>query len=44
MYVKKGIDDNPEQQLPFSESSKSGGIVNAYNALLMAAKIVNEKK
>ena len=36
--------ENPEQQLPFSELSKSGGIVNAYNALLMAEEVVERKK
>ncbi|WP_299767075.1 S8 family serine peptidase [uncultured Dokdonia sp.] len=36
--------ENPEQQLPFSELSKSGGIVNAYNAMLMAEEYVKKKK
>jgi len=36
--------ENPEQQLPFSELSKSGGIVNAYNALLMAEQVVKGKE
>ncbi|WP_299767077.1 S8 family serine peptidase [uncultured Dokdonia sp.] len=36
--------ENPEQQLPFSELSKSGGIVNAYNAMLMAEAFVKRNK
>ncbi len=36
--------ENPDQQLPFSELSKSGGIVNAYNAMLMAEEYVKKKK
>ncbi len=36
--------ENPDQQLPFSELSKSGGIVNAYNAILMAEAYVKKKK
>ncbi len=36
--------ENPEQQLPFNELSKSGGIVSAYNALLMGEAHVNAKK
>ena len=36
--------ENPDQKVPFSSLSKSGGIVNAYNALLLAEKVVNEKK
>lgn len=36
--------ENPEQQLPFSELSKSGGIVNAYNAMLMAEEYVKNGK
>lgn len=36
--------ENPEQQLPFSDLSKSGGIVNAYNAILMAEGYVKSKK
>ena len=36
--------ENPKQQLPFSELSKSGDIVNAYNGLLMAEKVVKEEK
>lgn len=36
--------ENPEQQLPFNELSKSGGIVNAYNAMLMAEGFVKTKK
>lgn len=36
--------ENPEQQLPFSTLSKSGGVINAYNAMLMAEKYVIRKK
>ena len=36
--------ENPEQKVPFSSLSKSGSIVNAYNALLMAEKVVKGKK
>ena len=36
--------ENPDQQLPFNELSKSGGIVNAYNAMLMAEEYVKSKK
>jgi hypothetical protein len=36
--------ENPDQQLPFIQISKSGKIVNAYNALLMAEEFVKEKK
>ena len=36
--------ENPDQKLPFSELSKSGGILNAYNALLIAEKYIKEKK
>ncbi|GGG36965.1 peptidase S8 [Dokdonia pacifica] len=36
--------ENPDQQLPFSELSKSGGIVNAYNAMLMAEEYIRKKK
>jgi len=36
--------ENPDQQLPFNELSKSGGIVNAYNAMLMAEEYVKNKK
>ncbi|MEP0266827.1 S8 family serine peptidase [Dokdonia sp.] len=36
--------ENPEQQLPFNQLSKSGKIVNAYNAMLMAEQFVKEKK
>ncbi len=35
--------ENPEQQLPFNQLSKSGGIVNAYNAMLMAEEFVKTK-
>lgn len=35
--------ENPEQQLLFNELSKSGGIVNAYNAMLMAEEFVKGK-
>lgn len=34
----------PEVKIPFSSMSKSGKIVNAYNALLMAAKVSKKKK
>jgi len=33
----------PERQLPFNQLSKSGKIVNAYNAILMAEKMTKEK-
>ncbi len=32
------------EQKPFTEASKSGKIVNAYNALLMAEKMTKTKK
>jgi len=37
VYSKDNFDDIIEK--PFSEFSKSGGIVNAYNALIMASKM-----
>ncbi|MEP0266829.1 S8 family serine peptidase [Dokdonia sp.] len=36
--------ENPDQQLPFNQLSKSGKIVNAYNAMLMAEEFVKAKK
>ena len=36
--------DNPDRMLPFNELSKSGKIVNVYNALLMAEQVVKAKK
>ena len=36
--------EDPDRKVPFSSLSKSGGIVNAYNALLMAEKVVKDKK
>jgi len=39
ILVDVPTEENPEQQLLFSELSKSGGIVNAYNALLMAEQM-----
>ena len=36
-------EDGSEKLVPFSELSKSGKIVNAYNALLMAEKMVKDK-
>ena len=36
--------ENPDQKLPFSELSKSGGIVNAYNAMIMGEEYVKKKK
>ena len=36
--------DDPDRMLPFNELSKSGKIVNAYNALLMAEQVVKAKK
>jgi subtilisin family serine protease len=37
--------ENPDgEMVPFSELSVSGRIVNAYNALIMADRIVNGKK
>jgi len=36
--------EDPDRQLPFNQLSKSGKIVNAYNALLMAADIAKAKK
>lgn len=44
VLVDVPIKENPEQQLPFSDLSKSGGIVNAYNAMLMAEEYVKSKK
>lgn len=35
--------ENPNRQLPFNGLSKSGKIVNAYNAMLMAEEYVKEK-
>ena len=35
--------DDPDRMLPFNELSKSGKIVNAYNALLMAEGMVKRK-
>ncbi len=36
-------EDGTKKLIPFSELSKSGGVVNAYNALLMAEKIAKEQ-
>ncbi len=36
-------EDGSEKLVPFSELSKSGKIVNAYNALLMAEQVANSK-
>ncbi len=37
--VKLPTRENPEQQVPFSQLSKSGKVLNAYNALIMADSI-----
>ncbi|UZO82064.1 S8 family serine peptidase [Aquimarina sp. ERC-38] len=37
-------DDGTKKMVPFSSLSKSGKIVNAYNALIMADKIASQKK
>ena len=34
----------PAKKIPFSSMSKSGKIVNAYNALLMAEEVSKKKK
>ena len=37
--------ENPDgEKVPFTELSVSGRVVNAYNALLMADKMVHRKK
>jgi hypothetical protein len=37
--------ENPNgEKVPFSDLSVSGRVVNAYNALIMADRIVNGKK
>ncbi|UZO82179.1 hypothetical protein NBT05_06815 [Aquimarina sp. ERC-38] len=36
-------EEGVEKNVPFTELSKSGGIVNAYNALILADKIANKK-
>ena len=37
--VEITLEDNSKKMIPFSELSKSGKIVNAYNALIMAEKL-----
>ncbi len=37
-------EDNSQKLMPFSKLSKSGKIVNAYNALVLADKILNTKE
>ena len=44
ILVDVPTDEDPDRQLPFSELSKSGGIVNAYNAMLLAEEVANRKK
>jgi cell wall-associated protease len=36
-------EENPDQLIPFNELSKSGKIVNAYNAFILAEQIVKKK-
>jgi len=42
--IKVNLGGDPADQRSFSELSRSGKIVNAYNALILADKISNEKK
>nr|WP_244299785.1 S8 family serine peptidase [Aquimarina algiphila] len=42
--VKIELEDGTKKLVPFSELSKSGKIVNAYNALLMSEQISKSKK
>ena len=42
--VNKPLTTNNKELVPFSSLSKSGKIVNAYNALLMAEEISKKKK
>ncbi len=44
VFVPETKKNNPPQVKYFKELSKSGKIINAYNALLMAKKICDEKK
>ncbi len=44
VFVPDESGKNPPEVKPFSELSKSGKIINAYNALLMAKKMCDEKK
>ncbi|MFD0863714.1 S8 family serine peptidase [Sungkyunkwania multivorans] len=44
IMVKAPTEEDPERMLPFNQLSKSGKIVNAYNALLMAEKVSKAKK
>jgi len=39
LKVKVIVGDNPNNVKPFSELSKSGKLVNAYNALILARQI-----
>ena len=44
IMVNKPSNSREKELVPFSSLSKSGKIVNAYNALLMAEKMFNKKK
>lgn len=44
ILVKIPSEKETNLMVPFVELSKSGGIVNAYNALLLAEEFVKEKK
>jgi cell wall-associated protease len=37
-------EEDPEKTTPFNQLSKSGKVLNAYNALLMAARISKGKR
>jgi hypothetical protein len=42
--IQVNLGGDPDDQRSFSELSRSGKIVNAYNAIILADKISREKK
>ena len=44
IMVNKPSESEEKELVPFSSLSKSGKIVNAYNALLMAEEVSTKKK
>ena len=42
--VKVPTEDDKNKMMPFNQLSRSGKIINAYNAFIMAAKIAKKKK
>jgi subtilisin family serine protease len=44
LEVSTPTKEDPEKTTPFNQLSKSGKVLNAYNALLMAEKLSKEKR